>query len=63
MHGARLGGHTPDDVFLGGRVLDPAFQEPRHVAMRRLNDLIATDERVESVMLPMCDGVTLARRR
>ncbi|GAA4574780.1 DUF2218 domain-containing protein [Planotetraspora kaengkrachanensis] len=52
-----------DNVFLGGRVMDPAFQEERHLAMRGLNDLIAADPRVESVMLPVRDGVTLARRR
>ncbi|MFG3021958.1 DUF2218 domain-containing protein [Streptomyces sp. NPDC048254] len=52
-----------DNVFLGGRVLDPAYQEEHHLAMRRLNDLIAVDERVDSVMLPVRDGVTIARRR
>ncbi|WP_308442295.1 DUF2218 domain-containing protein [Planotetraspora silvatica] len=52
-----------DNVFLGGRVMDPAYQEERHLGMRRLNDLIATDARVDSVMLPVRDGVTLARRR
>ncbi|MER5932356.1 DUF2218 domain-containing protein [Streptomyces sp. NPDC002054] len=52
-----------DNVFLGGSVLDPAYQQERHLAMRRLNDLIAADERVDSVMLPVRDGVTIARRR
>ncbi len=52
-----------DNVFLGGRVLDPAYQEDHHRAVRGLNDLIAADERVESVMLPVRDGVTLARKR
>ncbi|GIH23324.1 hypothetical protein Aph01nite_16340 [Acrocarpospora phusangensis] len=52
-----------DNVFLGGRVLDPAFQDERHVAMRSLNDLIVTDDRVESVMLPVRDGVTVVRKR
>ncbi|MEU6772229.1 DUF2218 domain-containing protein [Streptomyces sp. NPDC046759] len=52
-----------DNVFLGGRVLDPAYQEDHHLAMRRLNDLITTDERVDSVMLPVRDGITIARRR
>jgi caffeoyl-CoA O-methyltransferase len=52
-----------DNVFLGGRVLDPACQEEHHLAIRRLNDLIAADDRVESVMLPVRDGVTLARKR
>ncbi|MGW1164284.1 DUF2218 domain-containing protein [Streptomyces sp. NPDC002550] len=52
-----------DNVFLGGRVFDPAYQEEHHLAIRRLNDLIAADERVDSVMLPVRDGVTIARRR
>ncbi len=52
-----------DNVFLGGRVFDPAHQQEHHVAMRRLNELIAADERVDAVMLPVRDGVTLARRR
>ncbi|WP_406087240.1 DUF2218 domain-containing protein [Streptomyces virginiae] len=52
-----------DNVFLGGRVLDPTYQEEPHLAMRQLNDLITVDERVESVMLPVRDGLTIARRR
>ncbi|MGW7380677.1 DUF2218 domain-containing protein [Streptomyces sp. NPDC054794] len=52
-----------DNVFLGGRVFDPAYQQDRYLAMRRLNDLITADERVDSVMLPVRDGVTIARRR
>ena len=52
-----------DNVFLGGRVLDPAYQEERHQVIRRLNDLIAADERVDSVMVPLRDGVTIARKR
>ncbi|MEU8975143.1 DUF2218 domain-containing protein [Streptomyces monashensis] len=52
-----------DNVFLGGRVLDPAYQEARHLAMRGLNDMITRDERVHSVMLPVRDGVTIAQRR
>ena len=52
-----------DNVLRGGEVADPAFQNSGAVAMRHLNDLIAGDGRVESVMLPVRDGVTLARRR
>ncbi|WP_052390325.1 class I SAM-dependent methyltransferase [Streptomyces sp. NRRL B-24484] len=52
-----------DNVFLGGRVLDPAFTEPAHRAMRDLNALVASDPRVDAVMLPVRDGVTLARKR
>jgi caffeoyl-CoA O-methyltransferase len=52
-----------DNVLLGGRVLDPAYQEEHHQAMRCLNDLIAADERVEATMLTVRDGLTLARKR
>jgi predicted O-methyltransferase YrrM len=52
-----------DNVFLGGRVLDPAYQEEHHQVMRRLNDRITADERMESVMLPLRDGITIARKR
>jgi len=52
-----------DNVLRGGDVADPAVRDSGTVAMRRLNDLIAGDGRVESVMLPVRDGVTLARRR
>jgi predicted O-methyltransferase YrrM len=33
------------------------------VAIRELNDLVARDSRVEAVMLPVADGITLVRRR
>ena len=52
-----------DNVLRGGEVADPAFQNSGAVAMRHLNDLIVGDDRVESVMLPVRDGVTLARKR
>jgi len=52
-----------DNVLLGGRVLDPAYQEEHHQAMRRLNGLIAGDQRVEAIMLTLRDGLTLVRKR
>ncbi|MFJ8045445.1 O-methyltransferase [Kitasatospora sp. NPDC096147] len=52
-----------DNVFLGGRVLDPAFDGPDHRAVRELNAFVAADPRVEAVMLPLRDGVTVARKR
>lgn len=52
-----------DNVFLGGRVFDPACRQEGVLAMRRVNEMVMADDRVESVMLPVRDGVTLARRR
>jgi len=52
-----------DNVLLGGRVFDPAEQGERTSIMRAVNDRVASDERVDAVMLPLRDGVTVARRR
>lgn len=52
-----------DNVLLAGRVLDPATDDPGAQAMAALNDRIPRDERVESVMLGLGDGLTLVRRR
>jgi caffeoyl-CoA O-methyltransferase len=52
-----------DNVLLRGRVVDAAFQREPYLAMRRLNDAVAGDDRVESVMLPLRDGVTVVRKR
>ena len=52
-----------DNVLLGGHVLDSAFQSDDDVAMRQMNEIIAVDDRADSVMLPVRDGITLARKR
>jgi len=52
-----------DNVLLRGRVVDAAFQREPYLTMRRLNDAVAGDDRVESVMLPLRDGVTVVRKR
>jgi len=52
-----------DNVLWGGSVIDAADQDDSTVALRELNDLVARDPRVESVMLPIADGLTLVRRR
>jgi caffeoyl-CoA O-methyltransferase len=52
-----------DNVLRSGRVVDPSQQHEADIAIRAVNDTIAADPRVDSVMLPVRDGVTLARRR
>ncbi|MEU5834268.1 class I SAM-dependent methyltransferase [Streptomyces diacarni] len=52
-----------DNVLRTGRVVDPAAQDEADVAIRRINDTITADDRMQSVMLPLRDGVTLARKR
>jgi caffeoyl-CoA O-methyltransferase len=55
-----------DNVLWSGRVLDdaPAGEVDEATrALREFNDHVVADERVECVMLPLRDGVTLVRRR
>jgi caffeoyl-CoA O-methyltransferase len=52
-----------DNVLWGGRVADPLVDDEQTVAIRRFNDLVAADDRVECVMLPISDGLTLLRKR
>ena len=52
-----------DNVLWSGRVADPENTEESTVAIRALNDAIAADERVDVSMIPLADGLTLARVR
>ena len=52
-----------DNVVWHGWVLDPSRTDADTDGMRRFNDRIADDPRVEVVMLPIADGITLIRRR
>ena len=51
-----------DNVFMGGRVIDPESRDPSTLAIRAINDHLAVDTRVQSVMLAISDGLTLARK-
>jgi predicted O-methyltransferase YrrM len=48
-------------VLLGGAVVEPSDDRTR--TMDALNRRIAEDERVDSVMALVADGLTLARKR
>ena len=51
-----------DNVLWSGQVIRAVDQTPNTVAIRALNDHVAADRRVQSVMLGLSDGVTLARK-
>jgi caffeoyl-CoA O-methyltransferase len=52
-----------DNTLQGGEVADPAVTDSQVTGMRAFNDHAAADPRVELVLLPVGDGLTLARRR
>ncbi len=51
-----------DNVLWGGKVLESESIEPATRAIKRFNNHIYNDSRVEISMLPIGDGLTLARK-
>jgi len=51
-----------DNVLWSGRVIDPDDQHEYTRAIRRFNDHVAADHRVDAVMVPIADGLTLIAR-
>jgi caffeoyl-CoA O-methyltransferase len=51
-----------DNVLWEGEVVKPDEQGEDVVAIRRFNELVLQDPRVECVMLAIADGLTLARK-
>ena len=52
-----------DNVLWSGRVVAPAADDANGRALQAFNDAVAADDRVDSVILPAFDGVTIARKR
>ena len=50
-----------DNVLWSGRVLDDTATDERTAALRDFNELVANDDRVECVIVPIRDGVTIIR--
>jgi caffeoyl-CoA O-methyltransferase len=52
-----------DNVLWSGRVLDPTADDENTKAIKAFNAMVAADDRVDTVMLPLADGLTLCRKR
>lgn len=52
-----------DNVLWGGRVADPAVQDEDTQAIRAFNEHLAGDERVHVSLVPIGDGLSLARKK
>ena len=52
-----------DNVLWSGQVVNPDAQDPNTLAIRALNEHVHADKRVEMILLPLCDGLTMARKR
>ena len=52
-----------DNVLWGGRVIDPDEDDEDTVAIRRINEAMLADSRFDISLVPIGDGLTLARKR
>lgn len=61
----RRGGFiVADNTLWDGHVVDPAYdRDSQTIGIRRFNDHVAADGRVEKVIVPLRDGLTLIRKR
>ncbi len=59
----RAGGFIlADNVLWSGKVADPGVTDAETMAIREFNQLVANDPRVEQVLLPLRDGLTIIRK-
>ncbi|MEO0587677.1 MAG: class I SAM-dependent methyltransferase [Planctomycetota bacterium] len=52
-----------DNTLWDGRVADPSIDDPDTHAIRRVNEHVFEDSRVDGALIPIGDGLTLARKR
>ncbi|MBR5861276.1 MAG: O-methyltransferase [Bacteroidaceae bacterium] len=52
-----------DNTLWDGHVIDPERQDAQTNGVRAFNDLIRNDDRVEVVILPLRDGLTIIRKK
>lgn len=52
-----------DNTLWDGHVIDPSYKDAQTNGVRNFNDYIRDDERVEKVILPLRDGLTIIKKR
>lgn len=52
-----------DNMLWDGRVIEQSVQDENVGAIRALNDFLAQDDRIESLILPVGDGIHLCRKK
>ena len=52
-----------DNVLWNGRVIDPAHDDLGTETIRKLNNLISTDPRIDICMVPIGDGLTIVKKK
>jgi caffeoyl-CoA O-methyltransferase len=52
-----------DNTLWGGRITDASVDDEQTLAIRAFNDMVAADDRVDTVVLTLGDGLTILRKR
>lgn len=52
-----------DNTLWDGHVIDPAYKDAQTNGVRQFNDYVRNDSRVEEVILPLRDGLTIIRKK
>lgn len=52
-----------DNTLWDGHVIDPTYKDAQTNGVRAFNDYVRADERVEEVILPLRDGLTIIRKK
>ncbi|MED4903617.1 O-methyltransferase [Parageobacillus thermoglucosidasius] len=52
---------TADNVLWKGKVADRNYQEKKAVFLREFNEFVAKHPKLESIIVPIGDGLTVAR--
>lgn len=60
----RQGGYIiADNTLWDGKVVDPTAHDPQTEGILAFNELVASDNRIEKVILPIRDGMTIIRKK
>ena len=58
-----VGGYIlADNTLWDGHVIDPERQDAQTLGIRAFNERVAADDRVEQLILPLRDGLTLLQK-
>ena len=52
-----------DNTLWDGHVIDPTYKDAQTNGVRAFNDHIRNDKRVEEVILPLRDGLTIIKKK
>ena len=52
-----------DNILWSGKVIDPTATDRETEMLRRYNEVIHADDRVENILLPIRDGIMVARKK